>query len=236
MRFVDRFQAIFFDMNGTFMFGHDRLGDDQDFFATYRRLGGRRLTSDEVQDRVLQICAGLKRDYDDPRRFDIFPTLLEAVSLYGQLVGQDAQDISSVVAAHEVGQVPLWAATTLHSLSVTHALAVVSNVWAPAAAWNNEFARSGLSRVFRCRIFSSSIGAVKPSPRVFLTALEQMDVEPSRALFVGDSIERDIRPAKKMGFGTIFVGSKIEGAEADLVVSSIAELLHSNNPAPTEQP
>jgi putative hydrolase of the HAD superfamily len=235
MRFVDHFQAIFFDMNGTFMFGHDRLGSDQDFFATYRNLGGGRLTSDEVQDRVLRICGCLQRDYNNPAYFECFPKLLEAVSIYGQFDGQDALDIANVIAAHEVGQVPSWAATTLQTLSATHPLAVVSNVWAPAEAWTNEFARSGLVHVFRCRVFSSSIGAVKPSPRVFWTALEQMGVEPSRALFVGDSIERDIQPARKLGFSTVFVGPGNQNTGADLTVSSIAELMahaaaHRPNP------
>jgi FMN phosphatase YigB (HAD superfamily) len=233
MRFVDHFQAIFFDMNGTFMFGHDRLGNDQDFFATYRGLGGRRLTSHEVQDRVLQICARLQCDYNDPRRFDSFPTLLEAVSIYGQLDGEDALDISNVIAAHEVGQVPSWAATTLQTLCATHPLAVVTNVWAPEQTWNNEFARGGLSHVFRCRIFSSSVGAVKPSARLFLTALEQMGVEPLQALFVGDSIERDIHPANKLGFSTVFVGPENQNSGADLAVPSIAEL--TTHPA-TQRP
>jgi len=225
MRFVDRFQAIFFDMNGTFMFGHDRLGPGEDFFATYRALGGGRLTCEEVQDRVMQICACLQRDYNDPKRFDTFPTLLDAVSTYGRLDGQDALDIANVIAAHEVGRVPSWAVTTLQALSHTHSLAVVSNVWAPAEAWDEEFARRGLSSVFLCRIFSSSIGAVKPSPRLFLTALEQMGVQPSRSLFVGDSIERDIQPARKLGFSTVFVGPESESTEADLVVRSIDQLL-----------
>lgn len=229
MRFIDRFQAIFFDMNGTFMFGHDRLGSDQDFFATYTNLGGSRLISDEVQDRVLRICTCLQRDYNDPACFERFPTLPEAVSTYGQLEGQDALDISNVIAAHEVGQVPAWAATTLQTLSATHPLAVVSNVWAPAEAWDEEFARSGLSQVFRCRTFSSSLGVVKPSPRMFLVALEQMGVEPSRALFVGDSMERDIWPAKRLGFSTVFVGPATDSAGADLAVESIAELLCSRN-------
>ena len=224
MRFIDQFQVILFDMNGTFMFGHDRLGSDQDFFATYRNLGGARLTSDEVQERVLRICACLQRDYNNPACFESFPTLIEVVSTYGELDGEDALDIANVIAAHEVGQVPSWAAATLQKLSATHALAVVSNVWAPAEAWSDEFARSGLSHVFRCRVFSSSIGAVKPSPRVFWAALEQMGVEPSQALLVGDSIERDIQPAKKIGFGTVFVGPENHNSGADLMVSSIADL------------
>jgi hypothetical protein len=86
----------------------------------------------------------------------------------------------------------------------------------------------------RARIFSSSVGAVKPSPRVFLTALELMSVEPAQALFVSDSMERDIRPAMKLGFNTAFVGPKNESAGANLVVASIAELLHVGEREPSE--
>ena len=226
-RIVERFAAIFFDLNGTFMFGHDRFGAQEDFFATYRSLGANRLTSRDVRDRVLRVCADLIRDYNDPERFDSFPTLLEAVSRYGGLEGQDAQDICDVIAAHEVGRIPAWAATTLQTLSATHPLAVVSNVWAPAEAYDDEFERSGLSGVFRSRIFSSSLRAIKPSPRVFLAALEQMSADPAHSLFVGDSMERDIWPASKLGFSTVLVGSRSANEGADFVVASIAELLRS---------
>ena len=40
MRVLDRFKVILLDMNGTFMFGQDRFGPEEDFAATYRRLGG----------------------------------------------------------------------------------------------------------------------------------------------------------------------------------------------------
>ena len=81
------------------------------------------------------------------------------------------------------------------------------------------------SHVFQHQAFSSSIGVVKPSPQLFLVALHAMKVDPAATLFIGDSIERDIRPAKQLGFSTVLVGSSGRGTEADLVVSSIAELL-----------
>ncbi len=37
------FEAILFDLNGTLAEGYDRFGPEQDYHATYRRLGGRRL-------------------------------------------------------------------------------------------------------------------------------------------------------------------------------------------------
>jgi len=38
-RFLDQFPVLLLDMNGTFMFGHDRFGPDEDYYATYRPLG-----------------------------------------------------------------------------------------------------------------------------------------------------------------------------------------------------
>lgn len=225
MRFVDRFQALFFDMNGTFMFDHDRFGPGEDFFATYRKIGGHRLVDYEVRELVLRTCDLLRRDYDDPACFESFPSLLDAVTTYGGLHGADAQDIADVIATHEVGQVPSWAARTLQALATTHPLALVTNVWAPQEAWRDVFARSGVSHVFQHQAFSSSMGFVKPSPRLFFVALHAMKVDPAATLFIGDSIERDIRPAKQLGVSTVLVGSNGRGNEADLVVTSIAELL-----------
>ena len=148
---------------------------------------------------------------------------------YGGLHGVDAQEIANVVAAHEVGEVPSWAARTLQALATTHPLALVTNVWAPQEAWREVLARSGVSQVFQHQALSSSIGVVKPSPRLFLMALHAMNVDPTAALFIGDSVERDIRPAKQLGFSTELVGSNDRDAAADLVVNSIAELLQQGD-------
>ena len=52
-----RFTVVLLDMNGTFMFGGDRFGPEQDFAATYHALGGRRLAAQVVQDGVLNLFA-----------------------------------------------------------------------------------------------------------------------------------------------------------------------------------
>src|SRR5437762_4440978 len=149
MRFVDQFQALLFDMNGTFMFEHDRLGYEEDFFATYRKLGGTRLTAEVVRGSVLRTCSQLRRDYDDPACFESFPTLVDAVVSYGEVTAADAKDIANVIAEHEVGVVPRWAATALQCLSSTHPLALVSNVWSPEGHWIDELVRSDVARAFR---------------------------------------------------------------------------------------
>lgn len=71
----------------------------------------------------------------------------------------------------------------------------------------------------------------KPSPIPFLTALEMMKTGPERALLVGDSPRRDIRPAGDLGIRTVYAryGDRFspvrECPEADYVIDGITELL-----------
>lgn len=46
---------------------------------------------------------------------------------------------------------------------------------------------------------------VKPDPRAFLVPLKEFNVEPKKVLMVGDEIERDLIPAKKLGMEAILI-------------------------------
>jgi len=46
---------------------------------------------------------------------------------------------------------------------------------------------------------------LKPDPRAFLAVLEKFKVEPKETLMVGDEIERDLIPAKKLGMKIILI-------------------------------
>lgn len=230
IRFADAFKAILFDMNGTFMFGHDRLGANEDFYATYQAVGGYRLTPEAVRSAVLACCAGFGRDYSDASLIDVFPSLTESVERHGTLQDPtDIRDIAAVIALHEVGHVPPWAAAALIGLSRTHTIGVVSNVWAPSVHWFAELQRSGVAGVSRCLVFSADIGSIKPSPRPFEEALRQLNLPANDVLFVGDSLERDVRPAKALGMGTAWVAAADVGASIDVCVdvrvTSVAHLL-----------
>ena len=78
MGFLDQFSVLLLDMNGTFMFGHDRFGSEQDYFATYCALGGGTLSRDLVREIMTTTCDALLKDYDSQDRYDNFPTLVEA--------------------------------------------------------------------------------------------------------------------------------------------------------------
>jgi len=82
MRLLDKFPVLLLDMNGTFMFGEDRFGADEDFHTTYRSVGGRRLSAAEVTRFIRACYYGMSRDYDNPERYDDFPSLTEGLQRY----------------------------------------------------------------------------------------------------------------------------------------------------------
>jgi putative hydrolase of the HAD superfamily len=52
---------------------------------------------------------------------------------------------------------------------------------------------------------SRSHGRVKPHPTIFRAALERLDVEPSDAVMVGDSLEEDVEGARALGMRAILI-------------------------------
>ena len=75
------------------------------------------------------------------------------------------------------------AVETLERLAARTRLAVVAN-W--DSSLHEHLDRLGLDRYFDAVVTSAEAGAAKPDPAIFLTALRRLDVEPDRALHVGD--------------------------------------------------
>ncbi len=56
-----------------------------------------------------------------------------------------------------------------------------------------------LWELFEVHAISEELGLEKPDPRIFSWALEKANVEPSEALMVGDRVDNDIAPARRLG-------------------------------------
>jgi putative hydrolase of the HAD superfamily len=222
-RFIDSFDTVLLDMNRTFAFDCDRYGPEQDYLATYRSFGGSRLTAHEVDDAISRCWEVMNRIYHDPTRFDDQPSAIGTM----RELGVDEEEVAALAAAfceHERGEVPPGHVEAILELSRTHRLGVVSNIWAPPELFREQFERAGLGAAFAFTVFSSEDRSVKPSPRIFQRALAALP-EDARVLFVGDSLERDIIPAKSFGMGTVWVTSSSEGhPAADVVVDSLVGL------------
>ena len=85
---------------------------------------------------------------------------------------------------------------------------------------------AGLQHHFDVIVIAGEFGLRKPEPAIFLHTLEQLNVAPENALYVGDSIEHDIIGSKKAGMETVLIDHKLkpESAIADHCVQGIEEL------------
>ena len=118
-------------------------------------------------------------------------------------------------------------------------LGIVSNFYGNLA---RVCADTGIARHVPVVIDSAVVGFEKPDPRIFQAALDALEVKPEAAVFVGDSIPRDMQGARDLGMPHILVaangtaacgaaacGAAARGAEAccpeDRVVGSVSELL-----------
>jgi putative hydrolase of the HAD superfamily len=78
---------------------------------------------------------------------------------------------------------------------------------------------------FEARVISGVEGVEKPEPEIFHLALERLGVPAAASLYVGDSVEYDVRPAEAVGMTAVLVDRR--GRHADfggLRIESLDEL------------
>jgi putative hydrolase of the HAD superfamily len=93
--------------------------------------------------------------------------------------------------------------------------------------------KTGLDGYFDYIISFDMTGAKKPAPDAFLLALRKLGTLPSETLLVGDSIRRDIAPARHLGMMTAYAkygdrnvrGRDPPDCRPDYVLGAIRELL-----------
>ena len=91
----------------------------------------------------------------------------------------------------------------------------------------------GIGKYFDVVVASAEEGCAKPDLKIFSLALERAKCEPSEAFMIGDRLDNDIVPAKKMGMNTVWVrqGSAIyqtiddESKKPDYIVDSLDGLV-----------
>ncbi|MBI4514678.1 MAG: HAD family hydrolase [Deltaproteobacteria bacterium] len=103
-------------------------------------------------------------------------------------------------------------------------LGVVSNFYGNVA---RLLAEAGIVPLLAVMIDSTVAGVSKPDPRIFTLALDQLGLSAAAALYVGDSLQQDILPARAAGMRTAWLrGSQAvpEQLPADLCLDTLGEL------------
>jgi putative hydrolase of the HAD superfamily len=101
-------------------------------------------------------------------------------------------------------------AALLSRLRERHAIGIVSNFYGNLRAVCDE---ANLSPSIGAAIDSTLVGCKKPDPRIFQAALDALGAAPADAVFVGDSLKRDMAGARAMGMRHVWL--RPEGAEVN---------------------
>jgi HAD superfamily hydrolase (TIGR01549 family) len=162
---------------------HETLRAVSDEIARDRGKSHRELPSRERFARALRRHAGPGTD-------------LEACAERLSLVHME-----QLVAAAEA---PVAHRALLARLAKIAPLGCISNFdHAPSA--HRVLERTGLAPYLRVVIVSASFGLRKPSPAIFREGVRALGVAPERSIFVGDSIEDDIRGARSVGLRAVWL-------------------------------
>jgi len=86
-----------------------------------------------------------------------------------------------------------------------------------------------LEKFFDFIVISGEVNQRKPSPKIFERALKALDVNASRAVFVGDMLDLDIMGPKTVGMKTILIErkpmNKDVSTKPDRVIKNLSELI-----------
>ncbi|MBR1389106.1 MAG: HAD family hydrolase [Prevotella sp.] len=115
-------------------------------------------------------------------------------------------------------QVTAHSREVLLQLHEQYPMVLVSNFYGNIAVVLREFGFEGL---FQQIIESAVVGIRKPDPRIFTLGVEALGLQPEEVVVVGDSMDKDIIPAKKAGCHTVWF--KGEGWTDDPVDESIPD-------------
>jgi putative hydrolase of the HAD superfamily len=105
-------------------------------------------------------------------------------------------------------------------------LGVISNFYGNVEALCRE---SGLSESLDVILDSIRVGTAKPDPAIFRMALHRLNLPADNVIFVGDSYERDMMPARRIGLKTVWLKGPnprkpADAAPVDAVITELTEL------------
>jgi putative hydrolase of the HAD superfamily len=106
-------------------------------------------------------------------------------------------------------------------------MGLISNSHRSLVGFQEHFALHGLMTV---AVSSAEFGVMKPDPRIFQEALDQMQVSAADAVMVGDSLPHDVLGARHLGMQGVWLdrdGRRDQATDFDgniPVITSLAEL------------
>lgn len=212
-------QAVVFDLDGTLL-------DRRRSFAAFMR-GQHLRFSDALapvdRERYVQTLIRLDRDGYGPRR-ELFSGLVVQFGLPPDLADRLLSDYRS--GFPQACRLFPDAAQTLAALRASgYRLGLITN--GSARMQRRKLDCLALSSAFDAILISDVEGVSKPDPEIFRRALDRLQTDADRAVFVGDHPDLDIAGARAAGMRTIWRRDpRVACAvEADASIEGIRDLL-----------
>lgn len=106
------------------------------------------------------------------------------------------------------------AAHTLEALRPRYKLGLVTN--GPSRTQRPKIEQFNLAEYLDLLVVSEEVGVAKPDPAIFRIAMADLGVTPRETLFVGDSVEFDMRGALAAGLPFVWMNPRGEPPPEDL--------------------
>jgi len=220
---VTGLRAILFDFGGTLDGGGQAWGER--FVAAYAAHG---LVIPPARLREAT-GHGTRQAFRDPavRGFDLEATVAFHVTCQFSYLGiEDRSAADAVVRTFLAGSMAALqeSRVVLASLGRRFRLGVVSNFYGNLG---RILRTTGIAPLLAVTCDSTLEGVSKPDPRIFTLAVERLGLRAEEVLFVGDSYEKDIVPARAVGMRTAWLLARQEARDdalADLRLGRLAEL------------
>lgn len=214
-------RAVFFDIGGP-------LYDDANFvtavLAALDEIRGERGLPPADRDRFGEIYDDLRQRQRGPLRGRLAAEFLGDRDQRGLL-----NDRTRAYWRHPEGTLHADVLPCLRALHGRVRLAVVANQEAHVV---DALRRDHVAGLIDVWAVSALVGREKPDPELFRWALRECGVAPEHAVHVGNRLDTDVRPARRLGLGTVWVlrgeappdPAPAQLAEPDAVVADLTTL------------
>ncbi|QAA32378.1 HAD family hydrolase [Clostridium manihotivorum] len=236
---MDKIKAIFFDMGNTLLHFHYGQSDyEKDIhglmhLTKYLNRFNTNIKLDQVKQGFYEVWMETIKDrqttfveYPIENFLNKFLQEYEVVLTLDQCI--EAINLFYTEYRNQLYFEPSIYDTLKHLKDKGYKTGIISNTCYYDEVMKECFKKAAIYDLIDDFTFSYSLRIGKPKEQIFKVALNNMKITPNEAVMVGDSLEKDIKPASDLGMKTIWLNNKTSNINSDIKpnieISSLAEL------------
>jgi len=200
-------RSILFDLDNTLIHRDKSISHyTEEFVRFYKRLFNRPVDSSWIASKIIEVDDGGYGGHE--RRCQ----MLSELAMWRDVPSRQ-QLLDHWFAWFPSHPIPM--SGMIHTLSklksIGFKLGIVSN--GKSEVQRTKLSALGIISLFDCIVVSGDIGVKKPSPEIFMLALDKLACEPQGAIFVGDHPQNDYIASLNVGMTPIWLSGFREWPE-----------------------